>query len=110
MAEAAWENDGNASLRWPVAEPNRALCAHTHICKYMWISYKVLLRSIRASLVAQMVKNLPTVQETWVRFLGQEDPLEEEMATDSGILAWRIPRTEKPGGLQYMWSKRVGHD
>ena len=52
-----------------------------------------------ASLVAQMVKNLPAMQETWVQSLGQEDPLEKEMATQSGIFAWRIPRTEEPGGL-----------
>ena len=53
-----------------------------------------------ASLVAQMVKNLPAVRETWVRSLGSEDPMEEEMATHSSILAWRIPMTEEPGGLQ----------
>ena len=47
--------------------------------------------------VAQMVKNLPAIQETWVRSLGQEDPLKEEMATHSNILAWRIPRTEELG-------------
>ena len=63
-----------------------------------------------ASLVAQMVKNLPIVQETWVRSLGQEDPLEKEMATLSRILAWRIPWTEEPGGLQYIESQRVRHD
>ena len=57
-----------------------------------------------------MVKNLPAVQETWVRFLGQEDPLEEDMATHSSILAWRIPWTEEPGGLQSMRSQRVGND
>ena len=51
------------------------------------------------SLVAQMVKNLPTIQETWVWYLGWEDPLEEGMATHSSILAWRIPWTEEPGGL-----------
>ena len=56
----------------------------------------------RASLVAQMVKNLTAVQETWVRSLGWEDPLEKEMATHSSILAWRIPWTEEPGGLQSM--------
>ena len=50
-----------------------------------------------ASLVAQLVKNLPAMQETWVQFLGWEDPLEEEMATHSSILAWRIPWTEEPG-------------
>ena len=55
-----------------------------------------------SSLVAQMVKNLPEMQGTWVRSLGQEDPLEEEMATHSSILAWRIPLTEEPGGLRSM--------
>ena len=50
--------------------------------------------------MAQMVKNPPAMQETWVGFLGQEDPLEKEMATHSSILAWRIPWTEAPGGLQ----------
>ena len=53
-----------------------------------------------ASLVVQLVKNLPAVQETWVRFLGWEDLLEKEMATHSSILAWRIPWTEEPGRLQ----------
>ena len=62
------------------------------------------------SLVTQMVKNLPAMQETWVRTLGQEDPLEKEMATHSSILAWRIPWTAEPGGLQSMGSQRVGHD
>ena len=51
--------------------------------------------------VAQTVKNLPTMQGTWVRSLGWEDPLEEGRATHSSILAWRIPRTEEPGGLQF---------
>ena len=55
-----------------------------------------------ASLVAQLVKNLPAMEETWVQFLGWEDPLEKEMATHSSILAWRIPCTEDPGGLQSM--------
>ena len=59
---------------------------------------------LQASLVAQTVKNLPAVQETWVQSLGQEDPLEREMATHSSILAWRIPWTEEPGGLQPMGS------
>ena len=56
------------------------------------------------------VKNLPAMQETWVLSLGQEDPLEKGMATQSSILAWRIPWTEKPGGLQFTGSQRVGHD
>ena len=63
-----------------------------------------------ASLVAQMVKNQPTMQETQVQSLGQEDSLEKEMAAHSGILAWRILWTEEPGGLQSMGSQRVGHD
>ena len=64
----------------------------------------------RASLVAQMVKNLPAMQETKVRCLGQEDPLEKGMAVHSRVLAWRIPWTEEPGGLQCMGSQRVGRD
>ena len=63
-----------------------------------------------ASLVAQTVKNLPAVQETWVRSLGWEDPLEKEMATHSSILACRISRTKGPGGLQSTALQRVGHD
>ena len=66
--------------------------------------------NIWASLVAQWVKNPPAMQETRVRSLGQEDPLEKEMATYSSILAWSIPWTEKPGRLQSMGSRRVGHD
>ena len=62
------------------------------------------------SQVAQMVKNLPGMSETWVQSLGQEDPLEEGTATHSSILAWRIPRTEEPGGLQSMVAQRVGHN
>ena len=65
---------------------------------------------IFASLVAQLVKNLPAVQETQVRSLGGEDPLEKEMATHSSILAWKISWTEEPGGLQSMGSQRVGYD
>ena len=57
-----------------------------------------------------MVKNLPAVQKTQVQSLGQEDPLEKEMATHSSILAWRIPWMEKPGGLQSRGSQRIGHD
>ena len=64
----------------------------------------------QASLVAQIVKNLPAMQETWVLSLGWEDPLQKGMATHSSILAWRITWTEEPGGLQSMGSQRVGHD
>ena len=59
--------------------------------------------------MAQTVKNLPAMQETQVQSLGQEDPLEKEMVTHSNILAWSIPRTEEPGGLQSMGSQRVRH-
>ena len=57
-----------------------------------------------------MVKSLPTMQETGVRSLGWEDPLEKKMATHSSILAWEIPWTEEAGGLQSTGSQRVGHD
>ena len=63
-----------------------------------------------ASLVAQMVKRLPAMRETRVRFLGREDPLEKEMAIHSSTIAWKIPWTEKPGRIQSMGSQRVGHD
>ena len=63
-----------------------------------------------ASLVAQLVKNLPAMRETWVQSLGWEDPLEKGKATHSSILAWRIPWTEEPGGLQSLGSLRVRHD
>ena len=63
------------------------------------------------ALAAQRVKNLPTVQETWVQSLGQEDSLEKGMATHSSILAWTVPWTEEPGGLQSMGLQSiVGHD
>ena len=63
-----------------------------------------------ASLVAQTVKNLPTMRETQVPSLGREDPLQKGMAAHSSILAWRIPWTEEPGGLHSMGSQRVRHD
>ena len=63
-----------------------------------------------ASLVAQMEKNLPAVQETWAQSLGWEEVLKKGMATHSSILAWGIPWTEEPGGLQTMGLQRVGHD
>ena len=63
-----------------------------------------------ASLVAQMVKRLPAMQETLVQSLGWEDPLEKEMAIHSSILAWKTPWMEEPHRLQSMWSQRVGHD
>ena len=62
------------------------------------------------SLVPQMVKNLPAMQETWVQSLRQEDPLEKRMATHSSFLDWKIPWTEEHGRLQSMGSQKVGHD
>ena len=60
--------------------------------------------------MVQRVKNPPAMQETWVRSLGQEDPLEKGMATYSSLLAWRIPQTEETGGLQSVGSQTVEHD
>ena len=67
-------------------------------------------KSLWASLVAQMVKNLPAMYEIHVWFMGWEDPPEKEVATHSSVLAWRSPWTEEPGGLYSMGSQRVGHD
>ena len=64
----------------------------------------------KTSLVAQMVKHLPTMWETQVQSLDQKDPLEKEMATHPSILAWKVPWTEEPARLQSMRSQRVGHD
>ena len=74
----------------------------------MWTSPTREALSTWASLVAQRLKHLPPMWETWVRSLGQEDPLEKEMVTRSSILAWRIPWTEEPGRLQSTGSQRVG--
>ena len=69
-----------------------------------------LLTARGASPMVQMVKNLPAMQETRVQSLGQEDPLEKEMATHSSVLAWKIPQTEELGRLQSMGSQRIRHD
>ena len=76
---------------------NEVTAEHTFTCRL-------------ASLVAQTVKRLPAMQETRVRFLAREDPLEKEMAIHSNTLAWKIPWTEEPDGLQSMGSLGVGHD
>ena len=68
------------------------------------------MKDHKTSLVAQMVKRLPTMQETWAQSLGQEDPLKKEMTTHSSTLAWKIPWMEAHGRLQSMGSQRVGHD
>ena len=83
----------------------------THISGISCIAFNECLSYVqRASLVAQRLKRLPAMQETLVRSPGQEDPLEKEMTTYSSILAWRIPWTEEPGGLQSTGSQRVRHD
>ena len=71
-----------------------------------WCSYLIN----RASLVTQLVKNLPAMEETRIPSLGQEEPLEKEMATHSSILAWKIPWTEEPGGLKSMGVTRIVHN
>ena len=78
----------------------------------IWCGYLVLFRYMHKMgfLGGSVVKNLPAIQETWVWSLGREDPLEKETATHSSILAWEIPWTEEPGGLQLMESQGVGHD
>ena len=85
-----------------------------HFCKQQnfWKRNKLIPLRVasRASLVAQMIKCLPAMRKTQVWSLGQEHPLEKEMATHSSTLAWKIPWMEVPGGLQSMGSQRVGHD
>ena len=86
---------------------------YTWQCMSNLISYlilKIFNNWYWASLVVQMVKRLPAVQEIWVQSLGQEDPLEKEMTTHSSTLAWKIPWMEELGRLQSMGSQRVGHD
>ena len=98
---------GEVSLR--LGEAGERLLLALYLLHYMDYfttrlhhSYRRIKFRIMGFLVAQMVNSLPVTQETWVQSLGQEDPLEEEMATHSSILAWRIPVTEEPGRLQPM--------
>ena len=83
---------------------------HSWVRKICWRREGYPFQYSWASRVAQLLKNLPAMWETWVRSLGWEDPLEEEMATHSCILVWRIPWTEEPGGLQSIGPKRAGQD
>ena len=83
-----------------------SLGGHSQMAQ-VYLSLSFLFPSVP---VAQMVKNMPAMQETWVQALGQEDPLEKEMATHSSILAWKIPWTGKPGGLQSRGLQRVRLD
>ena len=92
---------------------NNRLCYTTfppHVMHISWLLYFLFYIGIQlAFLVAQMVRNLPEMQVTWILSLDREDPLGKEMATCSSILAWRIPWAEEPGGLQSTGSQRVGH-
>ena len=102
-------NSANFFLsRTPYAE--RSVCELLSYCTISAWRSKGELCLLWGSLLAQTVKSLPAVRETWARSLGGEDPLEKEMATHSNILAWRIPWTEEPGRLWSMGSQRVGHD
>ena len=96
---------GSVLMRWMNLEPIK----QSEVSQKEKDEYRVLMH-IWTSLVAQMVKRLPTMQETRVQSLGQEGLLEKEMATHSSILAWKIPWMEEPGRLQSMKSQRVGHD
>ena len=101
----------SSTLAWKIPMDSRAWWAAVHGVTQSQTQLNLAAAAVlghRTSLTAQMVKNLPTMWETWVRSLGQEDPLEEGMATYSSILAWRIPWTEEPGGLQTMGLQRVG--
>ena len=86
-----------------------ALTRWTFIGKVMSLLFNMLSRLLRTSLVAQMVKRLSTMQETWVQSLGWADLLEKAMAPHSSILVWKIPWTEEPGRLQSLGLQRVGH-
>ena len=85
---------------------------YQHLTCYILIYFLgfISLHWNRASLIAQLLKNLPAMQETLVQFLGQKDPLQKGMATHSSILVWRIPRTEEPGGLRSIRLQRDRHD
>ena len=106
LAHGDWTNDKGGPTVW-YQELHSIFCD-----KPSWKKHEKIYICIIESgfLMAQMVKNPPAVQETRVRSLGQEDLLEKGMATHSSTLAWRIPWTEEPGGLQSRGSQRVGHD
>ena len=98
---------------WAALFENDSNYARFYFVIPIWASLEVWFRCQKFShcqFQFFQCKNLPAVRETWVRSLGWEDPLEEGMATHSSILAWRIPWTEEPGGLQSMGSQRVGHN
>ena len=92
----------------PTDNSHSWLMFHAGIPSFFWFIYRY--PQFLYSLVVQTVKSLPAMRETQVQSLGQEDPLEKEMATHSSILSWRIPWTEEPGGLESMGSQKVRHD
>ena len=87
-----------------------AFTIQTFVNRAMSLLFNMLFRFVMPGGLAQRLKCLPAMRETWVQSLGQEDPLEKEMATHSKILAWRIPWTEEPSGLQSTGSQKVRHD
>ena len=87
-----------------------SLLSAIRVVSSAYLRLLIFLLGVGGSLVAQRLKRLPAMRETWIRSLGWEDPLEKEMATHYSILAWRIPWTEEPGGLQSTGLQRVGHD
>ena len=103
-----WDKDVVAQSMHMTSSPQRRCCWAIEIVSSEGI-FVIYLPFSWASLVAQMVKNLSAMQETHVRSLGQEEPLEKGMTTYSNSLAWRIPWTEEPDELQSMGSQRVGH-
>ena len=115
-----WPQDWKSSVFIPIPKKGKAKeCSNYHTIALISHASKKKKQpqnspsqasTVWASLVAQMVKHLPAMQETGVQSLGQEDLLEKEMATHSSTLAWKIPCTEEPSRLQSMGSLRVGHD
>ena len=91
-----------SSSKWVVKDQRQLAISTMHLAQELLVNVQ--------SLIAQLVKNLPAIQEAQVWFLGWEDPLEKEMATHSSIRAWRIPWTEEPGALQSMGSQWVRHN
>ena len=102
MDRGAWEATVNSVTKSQTRL--KQLC----VCMYILYIYMCVCVCIY-TLVAQMVKNLPAMQETWVQSLGQKDPLKKEIVTHSSILVWRIPWTEEPGGYS-LWRRRVRYD
>ena len=94
----------------PVLKADSLPLSHQGSPNHNIVLVKLNCHNVWVSLVAQMVKNLPAMKETWIQSLGWEDPLEEGMATYSSILVWRIQWTEEPGGLQFMGLQSLGHD